>query len=272
MTNPILHKSSAVATAVPAAASLTVRELALNTADGRLFTKTGAGTVVEFARKDLVPSGSGTSTGTNTGDQTTITGNAGSATTLSAGADRTKLDAITGTNTGDETTATIKTKLGITTLSGSNTGDQTIPTTLPASDVYAWAKAATKPTYSAAEVGALTPTGSAAALTGLTSTQVTTALGYTPAAAGGMSVSVISANTTAVSGSMYVLTASLTLTLPASPSAGATVYVSNRSATTTCIVARNAQNIMGLAEDITLDLSASFQLVFADATRGWVLL
>lgn len=60
---------------------------------------------------------------------------------------------FSGSNTGDETTATIKTKLGITTLSGSNTGDQVIPTTLPASDVSAWAKAATKPTYTAAEVG-----------------------------------------------------------------------------------------------------------------------
>lgn len=38
--------------------------------------------------------GTGTANGTNTGDQTTITGNAGSATTLSAGADRTKLDGI----------------------------------------------------------------------------------------------------------------------------------------------------------------------------------
>ncbi len=37
---------------------------------------------------------SGTSSGTNTGDQTTVSGNAGSATTLSAGADRTKLDGI----------------------------------------------------------------------------------------------------------------------------------------------------------------------------------
>jgi hypothetical protein len=78
-------------------------------------------------------------------------------TTLVAGsmsaADKTKLDAITGTNTGNETSATIKTALGITTLSGSNTGDQVIPTTLPASDVYAWAKAATKPTYTATEVG-----------------------------------------------------------------------------------------------------------------------
>ena len=59
-----------------------------------------------------------------------------------------------GTNTGDETVTTIKTKLSITTLSGSNTGDQIIPTTLPASDVYAWAKAATKPSYTPAEVGA----------------------------------------------------------------------------------------------------------------------
>jgi len=43
---------------------------------------------------------------------------------------------------------------GTGTASGSNTGDQIIPTTLPASDVSAWAKAATKPSYTAAEVGA----------------------------------------------------------------------------------------------------------------------
>jgi len=39
------------------------------------------------------------------------------------------LSNTSGINTGDETTATIKTKLGITTLSGSNTGDQTITLT-----------------------------------------------------------------------------------------------------------------------------------------------
>lgn len=37
---------------------------------------------------------------------------------------KTVLDSVIGTNTGDETTASIKSKLGITTLSGSNTGDQ----------------------------------------------------------------------------------------------------------------------------------------------------
>ena len=36
-----------------------------------------------------------------------------------------------------------------------------IPTTLPASDVYAWAKASTKPTYTASEVGALPSNGTA---------------------------------------------------------------------------------------------------------------
>jgi hypothetical protein len=41
-------------------------------------------------------------------------------------ADQSKLAAITGTNTGDETIVSIKSKLGITTLSGINTGDQDI--------------------------------------------------------------------------------------------------------------------------------------------------
>ena len=53
-----------------------------------------------------------------------------------------------------ETGASIKSKLGINTLSGVNTGDQVIPTALPASDVYPWAKQQNKPTYSPSEVGA----------------------------------------------------------------------------------------------------------------------
>lgn len=84
-------------------------------------------------------------------------------------------------------------------------------------------------------------------------------------------VQVISTNTTAVSGRTYVLTASLTLTLPASPTAGMVVEIINRSGTTTCVVGRNAVNIMGLAEDLTLDdQNAPITLTYADATRGWV--
>lgn len=82
---------------------------------------------------------------------------------------------------------------------------------------------------------------------------------------------VISANTTAIAYRTYVLTASLTLTLPASPKAGEWVAFSNRSGTSTPVIGRNGQNIMGKAEDMTLDNINYFgTLVFADATRGWI--
>lgn len=82
----------------------------------------------------------------------------------------------------------------------------------------------------------------------------------------------ISTNTNAVNGGFYTLTASLTLTLPAAPSVGDVVHVSNRSGATTCVIDRNGSNIMGLAENMTLDSAQQpFSLVYADATRGWVL-
>lgn len=84
-------------------------------------------------------------------------------------------------------------------------------------------------------------------------------------------VSVVSTNTSATSGTNYVLTASLTLTLPASPTVGDWVGVSNLSGTTTCVVGRNGSNIQGLAEDLTIDtLNAAVELMYADSTRGWV--
>lgn len=72
-----------------------------------------------FPDKDITVAGlsdiTGINSGTNTGDETTST-------------IKTKLGITTlsGDNTGDESTASIKSKLGITTLSGSNTGDQTL--------------------------------------------------------------------------------------------------------------------------------------------------
>lgn len=85
-------------------------------------------------------------------------------------------------------------------------------------------------------------------------------------------VVVIGTNTTAVKSRTYVLIATLTLTLPASPSVGDWVKVSNRSGALTAVVGRNSQNIMGLPQDMTInDKNVSFRLVFADATRGWVI-
>jgi hypothetical protein len=86
-------------------------------------------------------------------------------------------------------------------------------------------------------------------------------------------VQVVGVSTSAVASRIYVMTASITITLPSSPSAGNWVGVSNRSGTSTPVIARNGQNIMGLAEDMTVDaVNAGFTLSYADATRGWVIL
>jgi hypothetical protein len=85
------------------------------------------------------------------------------------------------------------------------------------------------------------------------------------------SVEVISTNTTAETSVVYVITDDLTLSLPATPTVGAQVHFSNRSDTTTLVIDRNGENIMGVAEDLILDnVNAFGTLVYADATRGWI--
>ena len=75
--------------------------------------------------------------------------------------------------------------------------------------------------------------------------------------------------TTAVPYGRYRLTASLNLTLPASPADGVWVDVVNTSGTTTARILRNAQNINGLAEDLTIDANyAAFRLVYRTG-YGW---
>lgn len=89
----------------------------------------------------------------------------------------------------------------------------------------------------------------------------------------GIAVSVISGNTNAASGYLYVLTADLTLTLPSSPSAGDYVKISNRSGVATCIVARNSEKIQGAAADLTLDkLNSGFEMIYSGAAQGWILI
>jgi hypothetical protein len=86
------------------------------------------------------------------------------------------------------------------------------------------------------------------------------------------SVSAISTNTTAVSGVLYVLVSSLTLTLPASPAQGSFVGITNLSNTVTGTVARNNQKIMNLSENLTVDVvNGSFVLYYSGATYGWVI-
>jgi len=52
MANTILHKRSSTASSVPTGGQLTLGELALNTTDGKVFMKNGAGSVVEVSYRD----------------------------------------------------------------------------------------------------------------------------------------------------------------------------------------------------------------------------
>jgi len=95
------------------------------------------------------------------------------------------------------------------------------------------------------------------------------------AGGGGMTVSVITEATNAVKDYIYILSgeAAIPLTLPAAPSAGDALKVVNLTGLTTCVLARNGLNIMGVAEDLTLDkLNAGFELVYSDAAIGWTIL
>jgi hypothetical protein len=87
-----------------------------------------------------------------------------------------------------------------------------------------------------------------------------------------LTTSYISANTTAVTGTVYIANTSLVLTLPASPTAGDQVGFNNQSTITTSTIARNSSRINALAEDMTVDVAySSFNLVYVDSVQGWIL-
>lgn len=84
-------------------------------------------------------------------------------------------------------------------------------------------------------------------------------------------VSLVSTNATATANATHVLTANVTLTLPSTPVQGDWVVVTDRSGLTTCVIDRGGKNIMGLAENMTLNvMDSAFRLVYIDSTRGWV--
>jgi hypothetical protein len=84
------------------------------------------------------------------------------------------------------------------------------------------------------------------------------------------------ASFTAVSGNGYFVnttSGAVTVTLPASPSAGAIVGISdyNNTASTNAItIARNGSNINGNASDLNINKNSSgVELVYVDSTTGW---
>lgn len=77
----------------------------------------------------------------------------------------------------------------------------------------------------------------------------------------------------AVAGCHYILTNTggiTTLTLPASPNVGDTIYVTNATTRTDALIARNGQLLFGLAEEFDFDkTNATVCLRFMGATYGW---
>ena len=95
----------------------------------------------------------------------------------------------------------------------------------------------------------------------------------TPTLAVGIPTTVISSSATAVANNHYFIdTATQTLTLPASPTAGQKVSVTVGNFTDTT-VARNSENIASLASDLIIDVAnLGVTLCYTNASRGWVIL
>ena len=80
-----------------------------------------------------------------------------------------------------------------------------------------------------------------------------------------------SANTTAQSGVHYVLTAAVTLTLPASPAVRDVVQITDLSGSYQAIVNPNGQLIRGQSGNLTLNMRvARVALVYSGASKGWI--
>lgn len=70
---------------------------------------------------------------------------------------------------------------------------------------------------------------------------------------------------------IYVTSNSQTITLPASPNLGneVVIVVGNYAGV---VIGRNSQNIMGLAENMMIDVPyAAVRLTYIDTTRGWII-
>ena len=82
---------------------------------------------------------------------------------------------------------------------------------------------------------------------------------------------VITTNTTATANNHYYLNGSaITLTLPASPSVGDEVRISEVAGNTDCVIGRNGSNIMSSGTDLTIDTGYTvIYLRYVDATIGW---
>lgn len=112
---------------------------------------------------------------------------------------------------------------------------------------------------------------------GITVTNAAGAITIASGSTGGPGTpTVISTNTTAVSGTNYEVnttSAAITLTLPASPSVGAYIKVTDYAGTfftNNLTISGNGTNIMASSSSLVVATNyATFYLIYVDATKGW---
>jgi len=86
-----------------------------------------------------------------------------------------------------------------------------------------------------------------------------------------VAITTTASNLTLEAGRTFVYYSTGTYTLPASPTAGDRIEIINRSGTVSAVLARNGSNIMGVADDLDLDiLDATFKITYSNDTDGWV--
>ena len=118
-----------------------------------------------------------------------------------------------------------------------------------------------------------TATGGTSSTQIATTAFVATAIALVNAQASATTLSIdTAASITATAGQHIVCTnaATVTVTLPATPSAGQAVWVTVGNGRTDTVIARNGENIMSLAEDLTAnDANVTVALRYINSTLGW---
>ena len=199
---------------------------------------------------------------------------------------------VIGANTsaaGTFTALTATTSIGGTGFSNYLLSPPAIGTTLPDSGKFTTLISTDVTASSSATTGAVTVAGgigvngvsyfgAAVYLAGNPTTDLQAATKSYVDASGGGAWSTITTATAAAAGAKYfanTATAAFTITLPATPATNATIYIADLAGTfdrNNLTVARNSSLIMGLAEDLILNIkNVSITLVYSGVTYGWKL-
>ena len=116
-----------------------------------------------------------------------------------------------------------------------------------------------------------------AAYTKANTAEIIAIAAFTQANTGGGGSSVTTAIVTGTTQSAlkdyrYILanTSATTVTLPTTPTLGDSLYIVISNGLANNVIGRNSSNIMGLSEDMIIDIAnSSIGLVYVNATLGW---